>query len=107
MTLQKTVALVHTEAIAQAIAVLEEEPMTDQAESNLAELTVDLLAAFVSNNSIGAKDLPDLIASTHAALAALESKPASELKRRLSPSRSGRRPSLFASRSPNVIISSR
>ena len=47
--------------------------MTDQPQSSLTELTVDLLAAFVSNNSVGAKDLPELIASTHAALAALES----------------------------------
>lgn len=46
--------------------------MTDQPQSGLTELTVDLLAAFVSNNTVGAKDLPELIASTHAALAALE-----------------------------------
>lgn len=46
--------------------------MTDQPQTSLTELTVDLLAAFVSNNSVGAKDLPDLIASTHAALAALD-----------------------------------
>jgi predicted transcriptional regulator len=47
--------------------------MTDQSQSSLTELTVDLLAAFVSNNTVGSKDLPELIASTHAALAALES----------------------------------
>lgn len=46
--------------------------MTDQPQSSLTELTVDLLAAFVSNNTVGARDLPELIASTHAALAALE-----------------------------------
>lgn len=46
--------------------------MIDQSQPSLTELTVDLLAAFVSNNSVGAKDLPELIASTHAALAALE-----------------------------------
>jgi predicted transcriptional regulator len=49
-----------------------ENVMTDQSQSSLTELTVDLLAAFVSNNSVGARDLPELIASTHAALAALE-----------------------------------
>jgi len=46
--------------------------MSDQPQPNLTELTVDLLAAFVSNNSVGARDLPELIASTHAALSALE-----------------------------------
>jgi len=46
--------------------------MNDQPQSSLTELTVDLLAAFVSNNTIGSRDLPELIASTHAALAALE-----------------------------------
>lgn len=46
--------------------------MTDQPQPSLTELTVDLLAAFVSNNTVGAKDLPELIASTHAALAALD-----------------------------------
>jgi predicted transcriptional regulator len=46
--------------------------MSDQAQPSLTELTVDLLAAFVSNNTVGAKDLPELIASTHAALAGLE-----------------------------------
>lgn len=45
--------------------------MTDQSQTSLTELTVDLLAAFVSNNTVGAKDLPELIASTHKALAAL------------------------------------
>lgn len=46
--------------------------MADPPQPNLTELTVDLLAAFVSNNTVGAKDLPDLIASTHAALSALD-----------------------------------
>jgi predicted transcriptional regulator len=40
---------------------------------NLTELTVDLLSAFVSNNNIRSEDLPGLISSTHAALAALDS----------------------------------
>ncbi len=40
--------------------------------TNLTELTVDLLAAFVSNNSVRSEDLPGLIATTHAALSALE-----------------------------------
>lgn len=45
--------------------------MTEQVQPSLTELTVNLLAAFVSNNIVGSKDLPELIASTHAALAAL------------------------------------
>lgn len=52
--------------------------MTDQPQSSLTELTVDLLAAFVSNNTVGAKDLPELIASTHKALASLETGDAPE-----------------------------
>ena len=46
--------------------------MAEESQPSLTELTVDLLAAFVSNNSVGAKDLPELIATTHAALAALD-----------------------------------
>lgn len=46
--------------------------MADESKSNLTELTVDLVAAFVSNNTIGKDDLPGLVAATHAALAALE-----------------------------------
>jgi predicted transcriptional regulator len=41
---------------------------TDQ---NAVGLTADVVAAFVSNNSISATDLPALIASVHAAVAAL------------------------------------
>lgn len=51
--------------------------MTEQVQASLTELTVDLLAAFVSNNTVGSKDLPELIASTHAALAALNDQQAS------------------------------
>ena len=46
--------------------------MAEDIQPSLTELTVDLLAAFVSNNTVGAKDLPELIASTHAALASLD-----------------------------------
>ena len=45
--------------------------MADDAGISLTELTVDLLAAFVSNNSVRSEDLPGLITSTHAALASL------------------------------------
>lgn len=46
--------------------------MPDEPQTSLTELTVDLLSAYVSNNTVGAKGLPELIATTHAALAALE-----------------------------------
>lgn len=46
--------------------------MAEDIRPSLTELTVDLLAAFVSNNTVGSRDLPELIASTHAALAALD-----------------------------------
>ena len=52
--------------------------MGQETKSDLRELTVDLVAAFVSNNVIGKDDLPGLIASTHAALAALGA-PASDV----------------------------
>ena len=51
--------------------------MTDEASQDLTELTVELLSAFVANNSVRSDDLPALIASTHAALASLAA-PSSE-----------------------------
>ena len=38
------------------------------ADQNAVDLTADVVAAFVSNNSISATDLPGLIASIHAAI---------------------------------------
>lgn len=46
--------------------------MAEETKTNLTELTVDLLAAFVSNNSVRSEDLPGLITSTHAALASID-----------------------------------
>jgi predicted transcriptional regulator len=51
--------------------MVDEAAITDPG-TNLTELTVDLLSAFVSNNTVRSDDLPGLIASTHAALAALD-----------------------------------
>jgi predicted transcriptional regulator len=45
--------------------------MAEANQTNLTELTVDLLSAFVSNNTVRSTDLPELIASTHSALKAL------------------------------------
>ena len=46
--------------------------MADVDRSNLTTLTVDLLSAYVANNSIEHGDLAGLIRSTHAALSAIE-----------------------------------
>jgi predicted transcriptional regulator len=45
-----------------------EQTTTDQ---NVVELTADVVAAFISNNSISATDLPGLIASIHTAITGL------------------------------------
>lgn len=45
--------------------------MAESQQDSLTTLTVDLLAAFVSNNNVRAEDLPGLISSTHTALAGL------------------------------------
>ena len=54
----------------------------DTTQTDLVELTVELLSAFVANNNVRSDDLPALIASTHAALSGLaapaEAAPASE-----------------------------
>jgi predicted transcriptional regulator len=43
------------------------------AEHNLTELTAVIVACFVSNNSVAIVEVPNLIASTHAALLRVES----------------------------------
>ena len=46
--------------------------MATDLPTNYTTLTVELLASYVENNSVRAEDLAGLIASTHAALAALD-----------------------------------
>ena len=46
--------------------------MAESEQADLTTLTVELLSAFVSNNTIESSDLAGLIQSTHAALAAIE-----------------------------------
>lgn len=46
--------------------------MNEDKTSNLTQLTVELLSAFVANNSVRSNDLPALIAATHGALAGLD-----------------------------------
>ena len=48
--------------------------MDDEAHENLLALTADIVIAHVSNNSVGAADLPELIARVHGALAGLGTK---------------------------------
>ncbi len=43
----------------------------DEAEPDLAQLTADVVAAYVTKNSVRPLDLPELIASVHAALKGL------------------------------------
>ncbi|USI76533.1 MucR family transcriptional regulator [Sphingopyxis sp. USTB-05] len=45
--------------------------MSDDTEDKLLALTADIVAAHVSNNSVGMADLPDLISRVHGALAGL------------------------------------
>lgn len=54
--------------------------------SNLIELTIEVVSAFVSQNNIRPEDVPALIASTHAAIVALQNPPS--LRRLSPPSRS-------------------
>jgi predicted transcriptional regulator len=52
----------------------------------LAELTADVVSAFVSNNAVSATALPEIIASVHGALAALYLPPAPAAAERPVPS---------------------
>ncbi len=47
-------------------------------QNGLIEMTTRIVAAFVSHNSLGAHDIPSLIAQTHAALARLSLSPETE-----------------------------
>ena len=49
--------------------------MSDESTNTLTGLTVELLSAFVANNSVRSEDLPGLINATHAALAGLNTTP--------------------------------
>jgi predicted transcriptional regulator len=45
---------------------------------SLAELTADIVSAYVSNNAVRSSDLPQMISDVHAALAGLQSGPKAE-----------------------------
>jgi predicted transcriptional regulator len=53
-----------------------------RADTDLIELTAEIVASFVSCNPLPAKDLPAFISSTHAALAALRGTPAPAVQQR-------------------------
>lgn len=68
--------------------------MADEAQDMLLTLTADIVAAHVSNNSVGMADLPDLISRVHGALAGLgteapapveEQKPAVSIRASIKP----------------------
>lgn len=68
--------------------------MSDDAQDMLLTLTADIVAAHVSNNSVGMADIPDLISRVHSALAGLggpvevpveEQKPAVSIRASIKP----------------------
>lgn len=59
--------------------------MAAEFPTNYTTLTVELLASYVANNSVRADDLGGLIASTHAALAALDRPAPSEAEAKPEP----------------------
>lgn len=68
--------------------------MTDETHNHsteLAELTADVVSAYVANNPVPVTSLPDLIASVHASLSGIrqpETKPAAELVPAVNPKKS-------------------
>jgi predicted transcriptional regulator len=55
-----------------------DERRRDTRQFRLAELTADIVSAYVSNNSVRSSDLPQMISEVHTALAGLQSGPAVE-----------------------------
>ncbi|GJE49977.1 hypothetical protein GOFOIKOB_3018 [Methylobacterium tardum] len=55
----------------------EDVAVSEQNQVNFIDLTADIVAAYVSNNSVRPADLPALLADVHAAIAGLNSAPAS------------------------------
>ena len=69
-------------------------------EANIVELTADVVSAYVSNNSVGASEIPTIIAGVYAALKALSAGPPQEVAEELKPAVSVRK-----SITPDYIIS--
>jgi len=68
--------------------------MNDQVahvELGLTELSVEIVAAFVSHNALNPTDLPKLIADVHAALKGLGAAPVAEIAEQLKPAVSVRK----------------
>ena len=54
------------------------DPTADHLPQELAELTSEIVSAYVTNNKLASAELPDIIASVHAALRGLNEKKAPE-----------------------------
>lgn len=57
------------------------EPSAETSTQELAELTSEIVSAFVSNNKLTASELPEIIATVHSALRSLGEKKAPEPER--------------------------
>ena len=68
--------------------------------ANIVELTADVVSAYVSNNSVGASEIPTIIAGVYAALKALSAGQPQEVAEELKPAVSVRK-----SITPDYIIS--
>jgi predicted transcriptional regulator len=66
---------------------------------NVAELTADVISAYVSNNSVSASDLPGLISSVYASIKGLSAAPASDAEKLVPPV------SINSSITPDYLIS--
>jgi predicted transcriptional regulator len=62
-----------------------EQPIESALEGNLTRLTADVVAAYVSNNSVPAGQLADLIRSVHTSLSGLSTTPAEPRSEPLKP----------------------
>jgi predicted transcriptional regulator len=54
------------------------EPAQDSNHQELAQLTSDIVAAYVANNNVPSADLPGVIVAVHSALRGLDTEPARE-----------------------------
>ena len=78
-----TLALLAAECIGKIVFVTVRESTTmetptDTSSQELAELTSEIVSAFVANNKLAAAELPEIIATVHAALAGLSQTKAPE-----------------------------
>ncbi len=58
----------------QQVHIMTEQSTTDVSSTDLLRMTADLVAAYVGNNTVATKDLPEVISAVHASLASVEGK---------------------------------